>query len=106
MGKYTTHTRAEFLARIDGNKGRDEAHEQQQTRQRHAHELLPPPSRPMDVARSFVAKHCLFDNFLMLHYWRGAWWRWQTSHWTEVEERRIRSLLYLYTEKAIYLADG
>lgn len=68
--------------------------------------LLPPPSRPMPVGRAFVKNCCLSNNLLTLRYWRGAWWRWEVSHWIEVEDRAVRRSLYLFTEKALYSTDG
>src|SRR6516165_5039834 len=57
--------------------------------------LLPSPNMPMAVARLFVAERCLDDGVLTLHHWRGGWWQWRRSHWAEVEDREVRSLLYL-----------
>src|SRR5262245_33113481 len=71
-------------------------------------ELLPPPTAPMAVARRFVEACCLHNGAtdeLTLRYWCGCWWTWQTTHWTEAEERTVRSLLYAFTEHAVYL-DG
>jgi len=59
----------------------------------------------MAVARMFVAECCTFDGTLMLRHWRGSWWGWQTSHWREVEDRSIRSLLYAFTERAVYAKE-
>ena len=67
--------------------------------------LLPPPSVPMAVARIFVAERCIYDDVLTLRHWRGGFWRWQTSHWIELEDRAVRSLLYAFTENACYIAD-
>jgi putative DNA primase/helicase len=69
--------------------------------------VLPPPSEPMQVAREFVRHSCLFDNVpdqLTLRYWHGGWWAWRRSHWAEVENRAVRSLLYAFTEHAVYVA--
>jgi putative DNA primase/helicase len=63
--------------------------------------LLPPPSQPMAVARTFVDE-CLHSGLLTLRYWRGGWWMWKTTHWIEVEDSAVRSVLYRYTEKAFY----
>jgi hypothetical protein len=68
-------------------------------------QVLPPPWKPMDVARVFIDKACLADGFLTLHHWRGGWWLWRTSHWIEAEDRAIRALLYRFTEKALYATD-
>jgi putative DNA primase/helicase len=62
---------------------------------------LPPPSAPMAVARMFVELHCLHDDVLTMRHWGGAWWAWRTTHWTEVDERTVRSLLYHFTENAL-----
>jgi putative DNA primase/helicase len=55
----------------------------------------------MDVARIFVDE-CLHSGLLTLRYWRGGWWMWRTTHWVEVEERAVRSVLYRFTEHAVY----
>jgi putative DNA primase/helicase len=65
---------------------------------------LPPPSMPMDVARVFVEKACVTDGLLTLHHWRGGWWVWRTRHWVEAEDCAVRSLLYRFTERALYPA--
>ena len=70
--------------------------------------LPPPPSAPMQVAREFV-RQCLLYNgapdALTLRYWHGGWWAWRRSHWVEVENRAVRSLLYAFTEHASYLTQ-
>jgi putative DNA primase/helicase len=63
---------------------------------------LPPPSAPMAVARIFVG-NCLHDNILTLRHWRAGWWMWRTTHWVEVDERAVRSILYRFTEHAFYV---
>jgi putative DNA primase/helicase len=70
--------------------------------------FLPPPSAPMQVARAFVTHSLLVDGIPdapTLRYWRGGWWAWRTSHWDEVENRTVRSLLYAFTEHASYCED-
>ena len=67
--------------------------------------MLPPPTAPMQVARKFVEQCCLCDGDLTLRYWHGGWWAWQVSHWMERENRAVRSLLYAFTEHALYF-DG
>jgi putative DNA primase/helicase len=67
--------------------------------------VLSEPGQPMAVARTFVSECCVFDGALTLRHWRGSWWSWQTSHWREVEDRSIRSLLYAFTERAVYPKD-
>ena len=41
-------------------------------------------------------------NAPTLRYWRGGWWFWRNTHWVEVEARTVRSLLYRFTEHAVY----
>jgi putative DNA primase/helicase len=65
--------------------------------------LLPPPSAPMAVARLFVEMHCLHEQARTIQCWGGSWWTWRATHWAEVGERTVRSLLYHFTESAIYL---
>jgi len=66
---------------------------------------LPSPSDPLAVAREFVQQCCLHDgDALTLRHWRGGWWRWRLSHWGEFESRAVRSMLYNFTEHAIYLS--
>src|SRR5262245_25772926 len=66
---------------------------------------IPPPQVPMAVARWFVAQHCMHAGTLTLRHWRGGWWQWRKSHWSELEERAVRSLLYTFTEHAFYLKE-
>ena len=63
---------------------------------------LPQPSKPMAVARVFVTDRCNQDGDLTLRYWHGAWWSWRGSHWQEVEPRSVRSMLYEFTEHAVW----
>jgi putative DNA primase/helicase len=72
-------------------------------------QVLPPPTDPMAVARKFVEHCCLHygeTGELTLRCWQGAWWAWRTTHWTEVEEREVRSLLYAFTEHALYYTSN
>ena len=68
-------------------------------------QILPPPSAPVLVARHFVEAHCLHNGKaggLVLRYWCGSWWMWETTHWVEVQPHDVRSLLYKFTADAIY----
>jgi putative DNA primase/helicase len=62
----------------------------------------------MAVAREYVEHRCRHDGGgLTLRYWRGEWWQWQTSYWTEIENRAVRGAIYTFTENAVYAtADG
>ena len=98
--------RSKRIVRFD-EKLEPEHAEQQSTNnsrnQTRAPLILPPPSEPMAVARRFVGDCCLHDEMLTLRHWRSGWWRWQTTHWIEVDDRSVRSILYQYTEEAIYI---
>jgi putative DNA primase/helicase len=67
--------------------------------------VLPGPTQPMAVARTFVAEFCTFRGALTLRYWRGSRWGWRSSHWCVIEDRGIRSLLYTFTERAVCYKD-
>jgi putative DNA primase/helicase len=101
------------LACIEPPASNEEAHEENHTEHTNTSagasarpRLLPPPSMPMDVARVFVAEYCTHDGTLTLRHWRGGWWRWRSSHWREVQDRGVRSLLYHFTAEAFYLQEG
>ena len=64
--------------------------------------ILPPPKMPMDVARQYLKEHHLYDELLTLRHWHGGWWYWRGSHWSEIDDRCVRSWLYGYTEHAVY----
>ena len=98
-----THT--DDQTTIDEIKAKRDHRRQQQNRQDAsgaAPLLLPPPSDPMAVARVFIEQHCTRQDTLTLRYWCGSWWAWRTTYWAEVEERSVRSLLYHFTDKALY----
>jgi putative DNA primase/helicase len=63
--------------------------------------VLPPPSQPMAVANIFACR-CMHKGLHTLRHWRGGWWMWRTTHWIEAEERYVRSILYRFTEHALY----
>jgi|GEM_PF-554907 len=64
---------------------------------------LPPPSEPMRVANRLVAERFGGPaDGLILRYWRGEFWRWQTSHWLEVADSALRAECYRYTEHAVF----
>jgi len=105
----------EALARTErsgSNTNRRDARQQEEQEQQDRPpppplSVLPPPSDPMRVGREFVAKHCLHDDVPILRYWRDGWWAWRTSHWFEVDRRKVRSMLYRFTEHSTYFnADG
>jgi putative DNA primase/helicase len=65
--------------------------------------VLPSPNQPMDVARTLVgSRYADPTDKLMLRAWRGGWWTWNTSHWTEVDPSVVRADAYRFTEGAVY----
>lgn len=65
---------------------------------------LESPGNPMAVARQLVDDRYLDEDAMILRHWRGGWWAWHRTHWTEREERSIRKEAYDFTEHAEYLA--
>jgi putative DNA primase/helicase len=65
---------------------------------------LPPPGRPMEVARLLAAAH--FEDsetgHATLRQWQGGWWEWVGSRWVEREPASVRKLAYGVTEHATY----
>ena len=89
----------------DRDNNRDHQGREDWTRNRQPPPKILPPPAPMAVARVFVKHSLLIDgvpNAPTLRYWRGGWWLWRTTHWVEVETRTVRSLLYRFTEHAVY----
>ena len=67
-------------------------------------DMLPPPTIPMAVAREFVEQCGRADKGEpTIRHWRGGWWVWRQSHWREIDDREMRSMLYRYTERATYV---
>ncbi len=65
---------------------------------------LPPPSQPMAVANRLVSERLSDgDGVHLVRHWRGALWRWHTSHWLEMAEAALRAVAYRYTEHAQYM---
>jgi putative DNA primase/helicase len=68
-------------------------------------QILPSPGAPMDVARKLVVdRYTGPGEALTLRHWRGAWWKWQTAKWAEIEQRAVRAAAYAFTEKSVYQA--
>jgi putative DNA primase/helicase len=111
LDEQTTETQATALETLSEQPKAQqsespEADEEQQAKGPIPPQVLPPPTAPMTVAREFV-RHCCTHNGagLTLRYWNGGWWTWRTTHWSEVQERAVRSLLYAFTEGAFYIDD-
>ena len=55
---------------------------------------LPPPDEPMAVARQFIDDRFQRGEHVILRRWRGGWWSWQTTHWVETDDARVRGWAY------------
>jgi putative DNA primase/helicase len=65
--------------------------------------VLPSPGEPLPVAREFLAENYTHDHgHLVVRAWRGGWWVWLASKWSEIEERAVQKAAYNFTEDAIY----
>jgi len=65
--------------------------------------VFPPPTEPMRVASRFVAERFRGpDEGLILRHWRGEFWRWETTHWLEVEDQSLQAEAYRYSENAVF----
>jgi putative DNA primase/helicase len=67
-----------------------------------AERILPSPSEPMAVARTFHAERYQHADGSLLRHWRGQWWEWKVSHWSEIELGALRAGVYRFTEHAFY----
>lgn len=67
-------------------------------------QIFPSPNNPMGVARRLL-KDWTHNGLSTLLHWRGAWMRWQFTHWIEVEEGAIRSQVYARLEKAVFFLN-
>jgi putative DNA primase/helicase len=68
--------------------------------------LLPSPKVPLDVAMKLIEgtyRHP--GGALLLRHWRGSFWSWTGSHWTELEDNAVRATVYKFTEYAHFLDD-
>ena len=67
---------------------------------------VPPPTRPMDVARALVAaRYMTKDEQFTLRVHRGIFYRWDGTCWPEVDRRDIRAAAYTFLETAEYMTD-
>jgi putative DNA primase/helicase len=64
-------------------------------------ELVPPPTAPYAVAGRLLEDYEQ-GGVRTLWSWRGAWMRWESSHWAEAESAEIRSHVYKRLESCSY----
>src|SRR5262249_55449225 len=69
--------------------------------------FLAPPEAPLEVAEEFFATTYVGpDGNKTLYRWRGSWWRWETTHWREIEDSEMRAQIYRYTRDAVCLGEN
>lgn len=65
--------------------------------------LVPAPTDPMAVARSFAAGFFEEpDGVLLLRHHRGDFYRWTGAYWSQVEPAVIRNRVYGWLETAVF----
>ena len=67
--------------------------------------IVPPPNRPMAVARELVTAKYMNADQLTLRDHRGDFYSWDGACWPEIDRRDIRAAAYGYLEHA-YSLDG
>ena len=65
--------------------------------------LVPPPSRPMAVARELVKVLFTLPDGLILRNHRGDFFRWGGTRWPEIDRRDVRAAAYQFLEHAEYV---
>lgn len=69
--------------------------------------IVPPPNRPMPVARDLVkAQYMDDDGVLLLRDFRGDFHRYDGRCWPDVQKRIVRAHAYRYLENAVFLEEG
>jgi putative DNA primase/helicase len=67
-----------------------------------AERAWPSPQDPMAVARRYMQEYTK-DGMPLLRRWRGAWMRWETTHWAEADDATVRAELYKALEHATWI---
>ena len=63
--------------------------------------VLPPPSKPMPVARELLMKRSDEEGRHLIRIWRGQLMAYQGPHWTEEEKAALRKWVYTQLEHAV-----
>jgi putative DNA primase/helicase len=64
--------------------------------------IVPPPERPLAVAREFIATSYAHELGPRLVAHRGLFYEWVGTHWTEIAGSDVRAQLYRWLERAFY----
>lgn len=63
---------------------------------------LPPPARPLDVARELKTFIPHTDGVAHRAWWQGDFYRWTGAHWEAEEQAAVEKWLYRQTGDAVY----
>ena len=63
---------------------------------------MPPPTRPMQVARDLVADVYTFVEGYELHEHRGDFYHYDGKCWPEIDGREVRAKVYRWLEDTVY----
>jgi putative DNA primase/helicase len=69
-------------------------------------DVLPPPNRPLDVARELVGQIASTNGSPHRAWWRDDFYRWTGAHWEVEDQPEIERWLYQQTGDAVYLAPA
>lgn len=100
--------RADFLARaIEGAKEKpaDKRPKGKAGPATGGAEILPAPTDPMAVSRVIEPELKADGGAPIIRHWRGGWWEWHTTHWSEIEPLAMSKRLYARTEHAQYVVE-
>jgi putative DNA primase/helicase len=64
--------------------------------------VVPPPSKPLALARLFLREHHADERHETLVFHRGAFYEWDGTHWRERDQDGIEAGLYAWLENAVY----
>lgn len=62
-----------------------------------------PPNAPLDAARELFEAKFTHEGQLTIRHWRGRFYKWRGSHWTEIEENKLHRVAYEFFARAWYL---
>jgi putative DNA primase/helicase len=66
--------------------------------------IVPAPTKPMSVARAFLAdRHTDNDGINLIRHYRGDWHVYSGTCWPEDEDRSVRADVWRWLEGALYL---
>jgi putative DNA primase/helicase len=64
--------------------------------------IVPAPTNPMAVARTFLDQRYTADEHRLIRHHRSTFWTYDGTSWPEFDERRLASDLYQWLEPAKY----